>query len=185
MIRFAAEIWAILALCFVVGGLVGWLLSRGLRPLVWRPKPGGTELREASLLAAPLPAPARPAPPRVRRPAEEAPVVVEAEVLAEEPPPPRPQRMPAKMRPPALAGPRKGRADPLHRIAGLGRRNADRLFGIGVYHFSQIAAWTPQELAWVADYLNAGETPVAEDWIGQAARLAIADGPARGPRPSR
>ncbi|HWJ76323.1 MAG TPA: hypothetical protein VNX29_24425 [Kaistia sp.] len=188
MILFAAELWAILACCFLIGALVGWLLARLMRPLLVRRAAAEEEESSAMLVPLPQPASVRPPTPRREEPtftieARSTPVEAPPVAAAREAPKPRAPKLPPRMRPPALAGPRQGRADQLQRIPGLTRRHADRLYAIGVYHFSQIAAWTPQEIAWVSGYLNLGDAIDGEDWVGQAARFAAADGPGRRPRP--
>ena len=75
-------------------------------------------------------------------------------------------------RPPALPGPRAGGADDLRRIKGIGPQNATRLNALGVYHYEQIAAWTPVEVRWVGAYLAFPGRIEREDWIAQAKALA-------------
>ena len=81
----------------------------------------------------------------------------------------------ADNRPPALDGPRGGAADPLARIKGLGPKIEGALHGIGIYHFDQIAAWTPGERQWVGDALKLGGRIDRDDWVAQAAALAEAE----------
>ncbi len=182
MIRFAAELWAIFACCFLVGGLVGWLLSRLVRPLFERLSPVDVDLEEEAEALVPLPQPVPIAPPPLRH--EERAVTIDALPVAR----PavqreRPRAAPlAPRRPPALPGPRQGKADNLQRLPGLTRRHAERLYAVGIYHFGQIAAWTPQEAAWVATYLDLGDTIRDEDWIGRAARLAAVEPGSRRPK---
>lgn len=190
MILLAAEVWAILACCFLAGGGLGWLLSRGLRPLVSGFAPRRRRGDDDDMAAVPVPLPER-VPVIVPLPRREAGAVTIDAVPArphaqeggssrEPPAAMRPRAaLPARIRPPALAGPRQGRADALTRIGGLTRRHADRLYAIGIYHFSQIAAWTPREAAWITDYLALGDELDEQDWIGQAARLAAMSGPRR------
>ena len=83
----------------------------------------------------------------------------------------------AGFRPLPLSGPRHGQADPLYLIQGVTKRHVGRLAQVGIFHFSQIASWTPQEVAWIAAYLGAGEGPVEKDWVGQAVHFAGADEP--------
>ncbi|MCX5568871.1 hypothetical protein [Kaistia nematophila] len=83
----------------------------------------------------------------------------------------------AGFRPIPLYAPRNGRADPLFLIRGVTKRHAAKLGQVGVFHFSQIASWTPQELAWIAAYLGAGDGPAAKDWVGQAVHFAGSDLP--------
>ena len=47
------------------------------------------------------------------------------------------------------------------------------LHRLGFWHFDQIAAWTPTELAWVDANLDAfNGRATREDWVGQAKLLA-------------
>ena len=75
-------------------------------------------------------------------------------------------------RPPALDAPRGGKADALTGIKGLGPKIESALHGLGVYHFDQVAAWTPDQRAWVNDALKLGGRIERGDWIAQAAALA-------------
>lgn len=78
----------------------------------------------------------------------------------------------APMRPAGLAAPRNGVPDNLQRIRGIGKRNEELLNSLGIYHFGQIAAWTPGEVRWVGAYLAFPERVERDDWIGQATILA-------------
>ena len=75
-------------------------------------------------------------------------------------------------RPMALANPRNGVPDDLQRIRGIGRRVERRLNALGIFHFGQIAAWTPAETRWVGRELGFPERIDQEDWVGQAIVLA-------------
>lgn len=74
-------------------------------------------------------------------------------------------------RPAGLPGPRGGKADDLKRISGVGRQNEERLNKAGIWHFSQIAAWSDREIEWVSSYLAFPGRIQREDWIGQARLL--------------
>ncbi len=76
------------------------------------------------------------------------------------------------MRPASLAEPRNGVPDNLQRIRGIGERNEIRLNNLGIFHFGQIAAWTPAEMRWVAQQLAFPERIERDDWVGQAIILA-------------
>ncbi len=78
-------------------------------------------------------------------------------------------------RPPALPGPLAKGADDLRRIKGVGPQSATRLNALGIYHFEQIAAWTPVEVRWVGAYLAFPGRIEREDWIAQAKALAAGD----------
>jgi len=76
------------------------------------------------------------------------------------------------MRPLTLPGPRNGVSDNLQRIRGVGQKNEELLNSLGIYHFGQIAAWTPAEARWVAAHLAFPERIERDDWVGQAIILA-------------
>jgi predicted flap endonuclease-1-like 5' DNA nuclease len=87
----------------------------------------------------------------------------------------------------ALAGKRpaglptaRGAADNLKRIKGIGPQNEGRLQVLGIWHFSQIAGWTPENVEWVGAYLAFPGRIEREEWVKQAAALAgpAADAPA-------
>jgi predicted flap endonuclease-1-like 5' DNA nuclease len=78
----------------------------------------------------------------------------------------------AMARPVGLATPRNGVPDDLQRIRGIGRRIEQRLNALGIFHFGQIAAWTPAEMRWMAQQLAFPDRIEWDDWIGQAIILA-------------
>lgn len=75
-------------------------------------------------------------------------------------------------RPIALAQARGDRADDLKRVRGIGPQNEARLHLLGIWHFDQIAAWTPANARWVGAYLSFPGRIEREDWIEQARVLA-------------
>jgi predicted flap endonuclease-1-like 5' DNA nuclease len=75
-------------------------------------------------------------------------------------------------RPAMLSEPRNGVPDNLQRIRGVGERNEVRLNQLGIFHFSQIASWTPAELRWIGQKLAFPERIEHDDWVGQAIVLA-------------
>src|SRR5690606_6572015 len=44
---------------------------------------------------------------------------------------------------------------------------------LGIFHFGQIAAWTPGEVAWIGQYLAFPDRIAKDDWVGQATLLAM------------
>lgn len=62
--------------------------------------------------------------------------------------------------------------DNLQLITGIGPKIEGTLHSLGIYSFSQIAAWTPAERAWVDSYLNFRGRIEREDWMKQADALA-------------
>jgi predicted flap endonuclease-1-like 5' DNA nuclease len=89
------------------------------------------------------------------------------------------------VRPLALNAPRHAGPDPLTMIRGVTKRHAAKMAQVGIFHFSQIASWTPQEMAWIAAYLGVGDALTSKDWVGQAILFASADEPVRLPEPSQ
>ncbi len=76
-------------------------------------------------------------------------------------------------KPETLSGPRAGQtADDLKRITGVGPKLEGVLNELGFYHFDQIAAWTPEQVAWVDARLTFKGRIERDDWIGQAAKFA-------------
>ncbi|MEO0632537.1 MAG: endonuclease [Pseudomonadota bacterium] len=72
-----------------------------------------------------------------------------------------------------LDGPRDGGPDDLKLIKGVGPGLEKELHGKGVYHFDQIAAWTPEEVAWADQHLVRFKGRVSRDsWVDQAKILA-------------
>ena len=81
------------------------------------------------------------------------------------------------MRPPTLDAPEGEGADDLKLLKGIGPQNERRLNALGIYHVRQIAAWTPDEAAWVGSYLAFPGRIERENWIGQAPALAAGEPP--------
>ncbi len=77
-----------------------------------------------------------------------------------------------EFKPTGLAEPRDGKPDDLKRISGIGPKIEGILNELGIFHFDQIAAWTPENVAWVDGYLSFKGRIAREDWIGQAKTLA-------------
>jgi len=92
------------------------------------------------------------------------------------------QAMPKNMeeiegeRPEYLPGPRNGIPDDLKEISGIGLKIEDKLNELGIYHFDQIANWTPENVKWIESYLVFKGRIYRENWIGQAKLLAAASG---------
>lgn len=64
-----------------------------------------------------------------------------------------------------------GSADDLKKISGVGPKLEQKLNGLGIYHYSQIAAFSPENVAWVDGYLSFKGRIIRDDWIGQAGML--------------
>ncbi len=70
-----------------------------------------------------------------------------------------------------------GAPDDLSLIGGVGPKIAEKLNGLGIYHFRQIAAFTPEDVAKVDEVLNFKGRIEREDWIAQAQELAAGGEP--------
>ena len=75
-------------------------------------------------------------------------------------------------RPKVLAGALGGKKDDLKRVKGIGPVNEKNLNALGVYHFSQVAAWSKKEVDWVGTFLAFPGRIEREDWLSQAKLLA-------------
>ncbi len=79
----------------------------------------------------------------------------------------------APVRPAGLDAPRGEGPDDLKLIKGVGVVLEGMLHRLGYYHFDQIAAWTPEEVAWVDENLEGFHGRVTrEGWVEQARELA-------------
>lgn len=131
--------------------------------------------------APPLEAPAFEAPPLDAAPLDMAPLdmapsdaatsVPALDEPAPAPPVPNQDRHPGE-RPPGLVSARGASPDRLQRIKGVGPKNEVQLNGLGVWHFAQIAEWTPAHVTWVGSYLAFPGRIERERWIEQAIVLA-------------
>ena len=70
-----------------------------------------------------------------------------------------------------------GAPDDLTQIKGIGKKLSALLNELGVYHFKQIAEWSPAEAAWVDDYLAFKGRVSRESWIEQARVFHLSGAP--------
>ncbi|MFM7334662.1 MAG: NADH-quinone oxidoreductase subunit E [Tabrizicola sp.] len=76
-------------------------------------------------------------------------------------------------KPKALKAARKGKADDLKLILGIGPKLETLCHALGFFHFDQIAEWTEAEIAWVDENLEGFKGRVTRDkWVVQAKILA-------------
>ena len=90
------------------------------------------------------------------------------------PPPPPPMSAPAERMPPFMDRP-YGEPDNLTLMKGVGDRFAARLNDIGVYHYRQIADWTPQDAQNADSRMDNFRGRIERDQLVDQARL-LADG---------
>jgi NADH-quinone oxidoreductase subunit E len=75
--------------------------------------------------------------------------------------------------PSLLKEPRGGKADDLSLIWGVADKMVVKLNAIGVWHFDQIAEWSPEDVAWFESKLEGFKGRVTRDkWIEQAQKLS-------------
>ncbi|WP_170460656.1 NADH-quinone oxidoreductase subunit E [Ruegeria arenilitoris] len=81
----------------------------------------------------------------------------------------------AEAQPETLSGARDGKPDDLKLLKGVGPKLEQTLNELGFYHFDQIAAWTPEHVAWVDARLKFKGRIERDGWIEQAAKLAAGE----------
>lgn len=72
---------------------------------------------------------------------------------------------------PELLAAAKGDADDLTQIKGIGPKLSQSLNDLGIWHLSQIAAWTPENIGWIDDQLSFKGRIQREGWVEQAQSL--------------
>lgn len=79
----------------------------------------------------------------------------------------------SESKPELLTAARGGKGDDLELIWGVGPKLGKMLNEMGVWHYDQIARWTPAELAWVDARLTGFKgRALRDDWIAQSKKLA-------------
>ena len=78
--------------------------------------------------------------------------------------------------PKRLTGPRKGIADDLKEIEGIGPAMEKLVNGMGFYHFDQIAGWSDADVALVDSEMKTFKGRIVRDkWVAQA-KIIVAEG---------
>jgi predicted flap endonuclease-1-like 5' DNA nuclease len=123
----------------------------------------------AAFVSAPV-AKAAPKPKTVKAPAPKAPA---AKAKAA----PKPKLVKAKPAgPERLKAARKGRADDLKEIEGIGPVLEKMVNGMGFYHFDQIASWSDADVALVDGEMTAFKGRITRDkWVAQA-KIIVTEG---------
>lgn len=168
-----AEIWGLLALAALLGLLVGWLIWGGRRPAATAAvaTPAGAETVRLKAALEACTAERNRALARVNALGAELDAAKANAVV-----PVQAADVPA--RPSRLEGAREGKPDDLKLIKGIGPKMEALCNRLGFYHFDQIAAWTPAELAWVDENLEDFKGRASrDDWVGQARDLAAGKPP--------
>lgn len=79
--------------------------------------------------------------------------------------------MPEDFRKPAALD-KPATPDDLKAISGIGPKLEQVLNGLGIWTYGQVAAWSPEEIAWVDDMLGFRGRIGRDDWVGQATKLS-------------
>ena len=79
--------------------------------------------------------------------------------------------VPEGEKPLALDAAVSGQPDDLTVIGGIGPKIQELLNEMGIWHYDQIAAWSPENIAWVDHELNFSGRIVREGWVEQATIL--------------
>ena len=116
----------------------------------------------AAAAEAPAPKPAKKAAPKAEKKTEAPKAEAPAEAAAVE------GTKPANL----LTEAREGGPDDLKKISGVGPKLEGLLHENGVFHFDQIAAWTPSEVAYMDDQLSFKGRIDRDNWIEQATTFA-------------
>lgn len=78
-----------------------------------------------------------------------------------------------KAGPQLLTAPRRGKADDLKQIKGIGPKLEQLLNDVGVWHFDQIASWKAKDIAFVDGKMQGFKGRISRDgWVKQAKVLA-------------
>ena len=133
------------------------------------------EAAPAAFMTAPMadlvPAPAKAA--RVAQPKTAKPVVTK---VAAKPAAPKGAKAKKPDGPVRLSAPRKGKADDLKEIEGIGPALEKLCNSLGFYHFDQIAGWSDADVAWVDANMKTFKGRIVRDkWIAQS-KIILSEG---------
>ncbi len=174
------EIWVLLALMALIGLFAGWLIWGGAPDCSECEKASAAKDAELKRLRAELDAKEAALAAEKARVIEPVPAP-EPEPIVEAIPVAAPVAAPVieeaapevGVKPEGLDAARDGIPDDLKLIKGVGPKMEKLCNSLGYYHFDQIAAWTPSEVAWVDDNLEGFKGRVTRDnWVSQAKTLA-------------
>jgi NADH-quinone oxidoreductase subunit E len=76
-------------------------------------------------------------------------------------------------KPELLSAPRGGAGDDLKLIWGVAEKLEQKMYAMGIWHYDQIAKWTPAEIAWFENEIPGFHGRIARDkWIEQCEKLS-------------
>jgi predicted flap endonuclease-1-like 5' DNA nuclease len=143
-------------------------------------KAAAASVAPAAFVAMPVEEPKPAKAPRAAKPAAAKPAKAPAAAKpAKAPAAAKPARAPKPAKPAGpvrLTGPRKGKADDLKEIEGIGPAMEKLVNGMGFYHFDQIAGWSDADVALVDGEMKTFKGRIVRDkWVAQA-KLIVAEG---------
>lgn len=164
------------AMAAAVAGVAGMILG-----MPWgaaTPSAAAPPVKDAAPAkpAVQAPAPSQPVPEAVAAPAAvvSAPVAEDKPAPAEKPKAAKPAAAPEG--PLRLKAPRKGKADDLKEIEGIGPAMEKLANSLGFYHFDQIAAWSEADVALVDAEMKGFKGRITRDkWVAQA-KIIVSEG---------
>ncbi|MCH2164231.1 MAG: 50S ribosomal protein L21 [Marinovum sp.] len=124
---------------------------------------GAGSVAAVAVVAAAAPKPAKKVAPTAEKKAE-----AKAEASAAAPAAEVEASKPANL----LTEARDGKPDDLKKISGVGPKLEEKLHANGIFHFDQIAAWAPAEVAFMDDQLSFKGRIDRDNWIEQATAFA-------------
>ena len=77
------------------------------------------------------------------------------------------------IKPITLSAPREGVADDLKKIEGIGLKIENGLYELGIFHYSQIAEWSVDNITWIDTHFAHKGRISREEWITQAKHLSV------------
>jgi len=155
-----------LLIIFLIGAILGYLI----RHLFFRPKPVSVKVSATTAPASTVTSsPAKPTSPA----APKTPAAATPTPKSDAKPSGKDETLAAPDgKPKPLSGPRDGKKDDLKRIKGVGPKIEKTLNGLGIYHFDQIAQWSPKSVDWINGFISFKDRIQREKWIEQATKLA-------------
>ncbi|MCF6325819.1 MAG: hypothetical protein L3J21_00850 [Devosiaceae bacterium] len=150
-----------LLIIFLIGAILGYLV----RHIFFRPKPANVKAPASTATSSPVKQ-ASPAAPKKPAAATTTPEPAANPAAKDE------TSAAPDGKPKPLSGPRDGKKDDLKRIKGVGPKIEKTLNGLGIYHFDQVAQWSPKSVDWINGFISFKDRIQREKWIEQAAKLA-------------
>lgn len=183
MVMFILQALFLIAAAFIIGAILGNIIRR-LSPKKLSVADSSTraaderlasqstlvavndDVKKSAVEAAAMIPPAEPVPQRPIKTAQRSP-----SRKSEPQPVIRNPRQDEGNRPTLLKNARRGKADKLGEIDGIGTVIESKLLALGIFHYDQIAAWTVEQADWVSMEIGFTGRAVRENWVKQAGVL--------------